>query len=101
MTQQEQEDDADLKLLKEKLKKLKETQPSSDKKDELIKHLISRLQSAEEAIIAAEEVISHERANRKRLFQEIKKANGELRTLVEKEKKHIGDKVLEELEVHL
>lgn len=31
--------------------------------------------SAEEAIVAAEEVISHERANRKRLSQDIKKAN--------------------------
>jgi hypothetical protein len=57
-----------LKALKEKLKKLKETQPPSDKKDELIKHLTSRLTQGEEAIMAAEEVISHERANRKRLF---------------------------------
>lgn len=68
MQKQELEDDADLKALKEKLKKLKETQPSSDKKDELIKHLMSRLTQGEEAINAAEEVISHERANRKRLF---------------------------------
>ena len=67
MTAQEKEDDADLKALKEKLKKLKDSQPPTDKKDELIKHLMSRLTSAEEAIIAAEEVISHERTNRKRL----------------------------------
>jgi chromosome segregation ATPase len=62
---------------------------------------MSRLQSAEEAIIAAEEVISHERANRKKLFQEIKKANQDLRVLVEQEKKTISDKVHNELDKHL
>ncbi len=67
----------------------------------MIKHLMSRLQSAEEAIIAAEEVISHERANRKKLFQEIKKANQDLRVLVEQEKKTISDKVHNELDKHL
>jgi hypothetical protein len=53
----------------------------------MIKHLMSRLQQSEEAIKAAEEVITHERANRKRLNADVKKANGELRELVEKEKK--------------
>ena len=61
MQLQEKEDDADLKALKEKLKKLKDTQPPSEKKDELIKHLMTRLTSAEDAIVAAEEVITHER----------------------------------------
>lgn len=93
MNKQELEDDADMKALKEKLKKLKETQPASNNKDELIKHLTSRLTQGEEAITAAEEVISHERANRKRLFQELKKANQDLRELVEKEKKTLSDKV--------
>lgn len=98
MQKQEAEDDADLKALKEKLKKLKDTQPPSEKKDELIKHLMSRLTQAEEALTSAEEVISHERANRKRLSADIKKANQSLRELVEKEKKQLSDKVQAELE---
>jgi len=98
MTKQEKEDDADLKALKEKLKKLRETQPSSDKKDDLIKNLMSRLTQAEEAITAAEEVISHERANRKLLFQEVTKANMDLRELIEKEKKNLSEKVQAELD---
>ena len=68
MQQQEKEDDADLKALKERLKTLKDSQPPSDRKDELIKHLMTRLTQGEEAVATAEEVISHERANRKRLF---------------------------------
>jgi hypothetical protein len=46
-------------------------------------------------------VITHERANRKRLSQDIKKANADLRELVEKEKKNLSDKVLAEVEKHL
>jgi hypothetical protein len=46
-------------------------------------------------------VISHERANRKRLFLEIKKANQDLRELVEKEKKTLSEKVQQELDRHL
>lgn len=47
MAKQEKEDDADLKALKEKLKVLQDTQPSSDKKDDLIKNLTLRLQQGE------------------------------------------------------
>jgi hypothetical protein len=64
----------------------------------MIKHLQSRLTQAEEAIVAAEEVISHERANRKRLSQDIKKANMELREIVEREKKYLSEKVTEQLD---
>jgi hypothetical protein len=60
MKKQEQEDDADLKRLKDKLRKLEEKQPPKDK-DELINHLMERVEQAEQAIEAAEEVISHER----------------------------------------
>lgn len=67
----------------------------------MIKHLMTRLSQSEEAIKAAEEVITHERANRKRLSADIKKANAELRDLVEKEKKTLSDKVLAEVEKHL
>jgi hypothetical protein len=45
--------------------------PAPEKKDEMIKHLMSRLQQSEEAIRAAEEVITHERANRKRLNADV------------------------------
>jgi len=101
MAKQEKEDDADLKALKEKLKVLQDTQPSSDKKDDLIKNLTLRLQQGEQAIVAAEQVISHERANRKILFQNLKKSNQELRDLVEKEKRALSEKVQDELDKHL
>ncbi len=48
MKMQEEEDDADLKALKEKLKRLEKKQPTD--KDELIKHLMERLEQAEQAI---------------------------------------------------
>ena len=62
---------------------------------------MTRLTQSEEAIKAAEEVITHERANRKRLNADVKKANADLRELVEKEKKQLSDKVLAEVEKHL
>lgn len=46
-------------------------------------------------------MITRERANRKTLFQEIGKANSDLKALVEKEKKLLSDKVAEEMERHL
>lgn len=98
--EQEMEDDEDLKKLKEKIKYLKEQKPPEDK-DELINHLSERLQSAEEAIFEAEEAISHERSYRKRITQELKDKNAELRQLVENEKKKLSDKIHEELEVTL
>lgn len=101
MHKQEQEDDADLRALKEKLKAMSTQAPPPEKKDEMIKHLMSRLQQSEDAIRAAEEVITHERANRKRLNADVKKANNDLRELVEKEKKTLSDKVLAEVEKHL
>ena len=100
MRQQEQEDDKDLHMLKEKLQKLQEKQPPKDK-DELIHHLMERLESAEHAIVAAEEVISHERNNRKAISKELKLKNSELRALVEKEKKQLREKVHDELEITL
>lgn len=67
----------------------------------MINHLSERLQSAEEAIFEAEEAISHERSYRKRITQELKDRNAELRQLVDNEKKKLSDKVHEELEVTL
>jgi hypothetical protein len=62
---------------------------------------MERLESAEHAIVAAEEVITHERQNRKTMSQELKQKNNELRALVEKEKKQLRDKVHDELEITL
>jgi hypothetical protein len=62
---------------------------------------MERLESAEHAIVAAEEVISHERNNRKTISKELKAKNQELRVLVEKEKKQLRDKVHDELEITL
>jgi UTP-glucose-1-phosphate uridylyltransferase len=86
--------------LKLKLKKLEERQPPKDK-DELIDHLMERLEQAEQAIFAAEEVITHERKNRKLISSELKAKNMELRKLVEKEKRSLQDKVHDQLEVTL
>lgn len=82
------------------MKNLKERQPPKDK-DELITHLMERLESAEHAVIASEEVISHERQNRKTISKELKQKNNELRILVEKEKRQLKDKVHDELEITL
>ena len=98
MTKQEKEDDADIRAIKEKMNKLKDQQPAPEKKDEMIKHLLARLQLAEQAIIESEDTISHERANRKQLSANIKKANAELRELVEKEKRQLSVKVAAEVE---
>lgn len=84
--------------MKEKLKLLKDAQPPGDKKDELIKHLTTRLAQTEQAITAAEEVITHERNNRKQLFKQIEKSNADLRQLVDNEKKHLSERVQAELE---
>lgn len=54
---------------------------------------MERLEQAENAIEAAEEVITHERQNRKTMSQELKKKNSELRALVEKEKRALKDRV--------
>jgi hypothetical protein len=62
---------------------------------------MERLEQAESAILAAEEVITHERQNRKTISQELKKKNSELRALVEKEKRALKDKVHDELEITL
>jgi chromosome segregation ATPase len=76
---------------------LSEEKPPEDK-DALIQHLMERLEKAQDAITVAEEVIEHERQNRKAMSKELKQKNAELREIVEKEKKSLSDKVHEELE---
>lgn len=86
--------------MKDKLKKLAERKPPADK-DALIHHLMERLESAEEAIIASEEVITRERQNRKQISKLLKAKNEELRALVNAEKRKLQDKVHDELEITL
>lgn len=62
---------------------------------------MERLEAAEHAIVAAEEVISHERANRKAISKKLKAKNAELRVLVDSEKRKLQDKVHDELEITL
>lgn len=50
---------------------------------------MERLASAEDAIVAAEEVISHERVNRKLISKKLKARNEELRVLVNSEKRKL------------
>ena len=88
MVKQEVEDDADLKQLKDKLKYLADMKPPTDK-DALIQHLMDRLQAAENAVIASEEVITHERTNRKAISKKLKARNAELRELVNAEKRKL------------
>lgn len=64
----------------------------------MINHLMERLESAEHAVMAAEEVITHERQNRKQISQELKARNTELRALIDREKKKLSDKVSDQLE---
>lgn len=56
----QEEEDADLKSLKAKLKQLQDKKPPENK-DELISYLMERLEQAEGAIGAAEECMEHER----------------------------------------
>ena len=62
---------------------------------------MERLESAEEAIIASEEVITRERQNRKQISKLLKAKNEELRALVNAEKRKLQDKVHDELEITL
>ncbi len=62
---------------------------------------MERLEQEEQAIMAAEEVITHEREHRKAISKELKEKNQHLRELVEKEKRLLRDKVHDELEITL
>jgi hypothetical protein len=88
MNEQAKEDDEDIRVLKQRLKVLTEKKPPENK-DELISHLMARLEYAEDAIVACEEVISHERENRKIMSKKLKLKNAELRELVNAEKRKL------------
>jgi hypothetical protein len=59
---------------------------------------MERLEKAQDAITVAEEVIVHERENRKAMSKDLKQKNNELRELIEKEKRSLQTRVHEELE---
>lgn len=54
---------------------------------------MERIEQAEQAIFAAEDVITRERKNRKIISSELKQKNQELKVLVEKEKRTLQEKV--------
>ena len=97
MNQQQQEDDDDLDKLKQKLQSTK-NMPRPENKDQMIEYLTARLESAEEAITTCEEIIEHERANRKELSDDLKERNATLKALIEKERKSLQENVNRELE---
>ena len=75
--------------------------PQPDNKDQMIEYLTQRLEQAEQAIGTCEEIIAHERANRKEMSQDLKERNATLKALIENEKKSLSDKVSNELEATL
>ena len=100
MKTQQERDDAELEVLKQKLLNTKNLPMPSDK-DEVIEYLQVRLESAEEAIATCEEIIEHERSNRNQMSVDLKERNATLKTLIEKERNNISEKVNQELETTL
>jgi chromosome segregation ATPase len=56
--------------------------PQPENKDLMIDYLVKRLQSAEEAIRMSEEIIQHERQNRKEMSKDLKQRNHALRDII-------------------
>ena len=100
MKAQEEEDDADLRELKVKLQQA-EAMPRPENKDEMIEYLTNRLEQAMAAISTSEEIISHERANRKEMSRDLKERNATLKELIASEKQSLTDKVNSELDATL
>ena len=86
--------------LKAKLQAAQAT-PVPENKDEMIEYLTKRLESATAAISTAEEIISHERSNRKEMSQDLKERNATLKELIANEKKSLTEKVSNELDATL
>lgn len=75
--------------------------PRPENKDEMIEYLSKRLESAMAAIGTSEEIISHERANRKEMSADLKERNATLKELIANEKQSLTDKVSNELDATL
>lgn len=67
----------------------------------MIEYLTKRLEFALQAIGTAEEIISHERSNRKEMSQDLKERNNTLKELIANEKKSLSEKVTSELDATL
>ena len=67
----------------------------------MIEYLTKRLESATAAIGTCEEIISHERSNRKEMSQDLKERNATLKSLIANEKKSLTEKVSNELDATL
>ena len=64
--------------LKEKLQAAQGV-PRPENKDQMIEYLTDRLEAAMKAITVSEEIISHERANRKEMSRDLKERNATLK----------------------
>lgn len=75
--------------------------PKPENKDEMIEYLTKRLESAMAAVSTSETIISHERANRKEMSQDLKERNTTLKELIAHEKRSLKEKVTTELDATL
>ena len=75
--------------------------PKPENKDEMIEYLTKRLESAMAAVGTCETIISHERANRKEMSQDLKERNQTLKELIENQKRSLKDRVTSELDATL
>ena len=74
--------------------------PKPKDKDKMIEYLMKRLKNAQEAIGTCEQVIQHERDNRKEISQDIKNRNNILKEQIEKDS-NLTDRINAELEATL
>ena len=75
--------------------------PRPENKDQMIEYLTARLEQAMAAIATCEEIISHERQNRKEMSRDLKERNATLKELIANEKRSLAEKVSSELDATL
>lgn len=74
-----------MKALKQKLQVAKqETKPENPEQE--VEWLTKRLEVAMEAVLTSEEIIEHERANRKEMSRDLKERNATLMELINNER---------------
>jgi len=76
-------------------------QPETENSDELIASMMDRLGVMEDAISTCEQIIGHERSNRKAISQDIKAKNIELKDIISREKDSLNNKVVAHMEHNL
>jgi len=80
---------------------LQQQQPPPGDEDELISNMMDRLEVMEHAITECEQIIGHERINRKNISQDIKAKNIELKGIIAGEKETLNNKVVAHMEENL